>query len=65
MRKSESYKHLCTYIHRDTQEISLPGPAREALAEIWDGSPAHGEALARLIRAAGDLSRIEGTEDSP
>ncbi|MBN9623456.1 MAG: helix-turn-helix transcriptional regulator [Actinobacteria bacterium] len=62
-RKSKSYARLCSYIHKETDEISLPAAVRDALAEIWDGSPAQAEALATLIRAAGDLSRNSGTED--
>jgi transcriptional regulator with XRE-family HTH domain len=64
-RNSQSYARLCNYIQKELDRVALPGPARDALAEIWDGSPAHAEALATLIRAAGDLSRTEGTEDSP
>jgi transcriptional regulator with XRE-family HTH domain len=64
-RRSKSYARLCSYIRKEVDEIPLPAPARDALAEIWDGSPAHAEALATLIRAAGDLSRTGGTEDSP
>lgn len=64
-RNSKSHARLCNYIHEELDKIPLPGPARDALAEIWDGSPAHAEALANLIRAAGDLSRTEGTEDTP
>lgn len=64
-RKSKSYARLCSYIRQQVDEIPVPGPARDALAEIWDGSPAHAEALATLLRAAGDLSRIAGTKDTP
>jgi transcriptional regulator with XRE-family HTH domain len=63
-RNSNGYARLCNYIQQDLEEIALPGPARDALAEIWDGSPAHAEALAALIRAAGDLSRPGGAKDS-
>jgi transcriptional regulator with XRE-family HTH domain len=64
-RRSKSYARLCNYIRQEVDEIPLPAPARDALSEIWDGSPAHAEALATLIRAAGNLSRTGGTEDSP
>lgn len=64
-RRSRSYAQLCSYILQQKDEIHLPVPARDALAEIWDGSPAHAEALATLLRAAGDLSRVAGTKDSP
>ncbi len=64
-RNSRSYGQLCSYIRKELEEISLPGPARDALAEIWDGSPEHAEALATLIRAAGNLSRTADHEDSP
>jgi hypothetical protein len=64
-RRSKSHARLCSYIRKEVDEIPLPAPARDALAEIWDGSPAHAEALATLIRAAGDLRRTDGTEDSP
>lgn len=64
-RNSDGYARLCNYIQQELDEIALPGAARDALAEIWDGSPAHAEALAALIRAAGDLSRTGGTKDSP
>lgn len=64
VRRSESYARLCNYIRKEVDEITLPSPARDALSEIWDGSTAHAEALATLIRAAGDLSRTGGTEDS-
>ncbi|MBS1885714.1 MAG: helix-turn-helix domain-containing protein [Actinobacteria bacterium] len=64
-RKSDSYARLCNYIRQESNEIPLPGPACDALAEIWDGSPTQAEALAALIRAAGDLSRAGATEDSP
>lgn len=63
-RRSKSYGRLCNYIQQESESVSLPGPARDALAEIWDGSPGHAEALAVLIRAAGDLCRAGGTEDS-
>ena len=64
-RKSTSYARLCGYIRKEVDQIPLPASARDAFAEIWDGSPAHAEALAKLIRAAGELSRTGGTEDSP
>lgn len=63
-RNSSGYARLCTYIQKEMDQLALPPPARDALAEIWDGSPAHAEALAALIRAAGDLRRTGGAEDS-
>ncbi len=56
-RNSESYSRLCRYIREESEEITLPRTVCDALAEIWDGSPEHAEALATLIRAAGDLGR--------
>jgi transcriptional regulator with XRE-family HTH domain len=61
-RNSESYSRLCSYIREVSREISLPRTVCDALAEIWDGSPEHAEALAGLIRAAGGLGR---TKDDP
>lgn len=65
VRNSNEYARLCSYIRQELDDIALPGAARDALAEIWDGSPAHDEALAALLRAAGDLSGTGGAEDSP
>ena len=45
-RRSKGYARLCNYIHEEIDEVPLPAPVRDALAEIWDGSPAHAEALA-------------------
>ncbi len=64
-RNSRSYRQLCSYIRKELNEISLPNPACDAVVEIWDGSPEHAEALATLIRAAGNLSRAANPEDSP
>ena len=64
-RNSQSYTRLCSYIHKELGEVGLPGPACDALAEIWDGSLGHAEALAALIRAAGDVGRTGGTKGQP
>lgn len=62
LRRSKQYERLCSYIHKELETIMLPGTARDALAEIWDGSPAHAEALAVLIRASGELWRASSEE---
>lgn len=61
-RRSKQYEKLCNFIHKELETIALPETARDALAEIWDGSPAHAEALAGLIRASGELWRA-GSEE--
>jgi len=65
VRISDGYGRLCSYIRQELNETSLPPQARDALAEIWDGSPTHDAALAALIRAIVDLSRSDGTEERP
>lgn len=64
-RRSQEYARLCRYIHQELNEVALPSAARDALAEIWDGSPAHAEALTALIKVAGELSRTRDTKDNP
>ena len=63
VRRSKQYGKLCSYIRKEWQTIALPETARDALADIWDGSPAHAEALAGLIRASGELWRASSEED--
>jgi hypothetical protein len=63
LRRSKQYEKLCIYIRKELEALALPGTARNALAEIWDGSPAHAEALAGLIRASNELWRPGGEED--
>jgi transcriptional regulator with XRE-family HTH domain len=43
---------LFTYIHSSP---SKPQRAIDAVQQVWDGSTAHEDALAVLIRASGDL----------
>jgi transcriptional regulator with XRE-family HTH domain len=43
---------LFIYIH---SWPSVPQRAIDAVQQVWDGSPAHEDALATLIRASGDL----------
>jgi transcriptional regulator with XRE-family HTH domain len=62
VRRSKGYEKLCSYIQQELKAIVLPGTARDALAEIWDGSPAHDEALAGLIMASGELRRANSEE---
>lgn len=62
LRRSKQYERLCIYIRNELKTIALPGTARDALAEIWDGSPAHDDALAGLIRASSELWRTDGEE---
>lgn len=57
LRRSKEYERLCSYIQMRRKAAALPEPARNALVEIWDGSPEHAEALATLIRASQDLWR--------
>lgn len=57
LRRSKQYEKLCSYIRDELKTVALPGTARDALAEIWDGSSAHAEALAGLIRASSKLWR--------
>lgn len=60
VRKSSQHRRLCSYIHEEIARIQRDNPAQDALERIWDGSQEHGEALAALIRAAGELSRTGG-----
>lgn len=52
IRAGRARAQLFNYIHSE-----VPGPqhAIDAMREIWDGTTAHEEALAVLIRASGGL----------
>jgi ribosome-binding protein aMBF1 (putative translation factor) len=54
LRPSPARARLSTFMQEQKVE---PGPdtAFRAVKEVWDGSSAHAAALARLVRASGEL----------
>jgi predicted XRE-type DNA-binding protein len=64
-RHGGAFKKLCKYaeIRRADAQVSLPLPVDDAalasaIREVWNGTPAHAQALAAMIRAAGAAARI-------
>jgi transcriptional regulator with XRE-family HTH domain len=52
-RSGAAKRRLFKYIQDDPR--AMPRQATEAIRNVWDGSPAHEVALAKLIEASGEL----------
>lgn len=58
-RRTTAFDRLCRYLrvpHNARSIPALPEELREAVMATWDGSHAHADALATVIRALGVLS---------
>lgn len=59
-RQGRARRRLMALVHGEGEGMS---PALTAVSEIWDGSDAHAQALAALIRVSAELWPLLGRED--
>lgn len=61
VREGQARNQLFAYMQEVRAVTNDAEPALTAVRETWDGTEAHAEALATLIRASHSLWRGEGT----
>lgn len=66
-RESKGFDLICKYVFSYTPSISQRRILRQkelmlAIAEVWDGTPAHAEALAAVLRSLRLLNPVKRSE---
>ena len=61
-RRSRLFEQVCKYVHSQDERAGKVSAAKNpalsaALDEVWDGTEAHADALALVIRSLGALQR--------
>lgn len=61
-RSGAARAKLAGLIHQHSDSQRLPAALLEAIRSVWDGSDAHAQALAAMIKASGALWPSMGSE---